>query len=93
MKTRRLYTWQFFVGAIIGGFTCFILGAVLATFLFMKNIDIAGIRKDYEYLLKQYEIFKKERAIDNSIEDYVDRARAMTDYNEDAVIVPRKEGK
>lgn len=86
---KPLLTWQFFLGVFIG----LILGAVLATFLYMKNIDIKGIKKDHEYLLKQYEIFKKERAIDNSIEDYVDRARSMTDYNEEAVIVPDEEGK
>ena len=93
MKTKRLLTPQFFIGAVISAFIFFILSAVLATFLYMKNIDIKGIKKDHEYLLKQYEIFKKERAIDNSIEDYVDRARSMTDYNEEAVIVPDEEGK
>lgn len=86
---KRLLTWQLFLGFFIG----LVLGSTLATFLYMKNIDFASIKKDHEYLKKQYEIFKKERTIDNSISDYVDRARAMTDYNEDAVIKLKEEGK
>ena len=93
MKIKRLYKWQLYLIAFITAFVFFILGAVLGTFLFMKNIDLGGIKADHEYLLKQYEIFKKERAIDNSIEDYVDRTKAMTDYNKKAVIKPKEEGK
>lgn len=88
MKTRQLYTWQFFVGAFIGGFTCFILGAVLATFLYMKNLDVAGIREDHEYLKKQYEMLKKEQVINNNISDYIDEVKAMTKWNEEAIEKP-----
>ena len=93
MKIKRLYKWQLYLIAFIIAFTSFILGAVLATFLYMKNIDIKGIRKDHEYLKRQYERLKKKEALNNSVSDYIDTAKTMTDYNEDAVIVPGEGGK
>jgi len=85
---KHILKWQFFLGIFIG----LILGAILATFLFMKNIDVAGIREDHEYLRKQYEMLKKEQTISNNVSDYIDRARTITDYNEEAIVGPR-EGK
>jgi len=87
MKTKRLYTWQFFVGAFIGGFTCFIIGAVLATFLYMKNIDIYNVRKRQEYLIKEVrEINKERRAI-----NYIFKERGLIkEHNEKAVIKPEE---
>lgn len=90
MKTKRLYTWQFFVGAFIGGFTCFIIGAVLATFLYMKNIDIGNVRKRQAYLIKEVKELRKERqAI-----IYIFREKGLIEeHNKQAVIKPREEGK
>ena len=93
MKIKRLYKWQLYLIAFIIAFIGFVLGAVLATFLYMKNIDIKGIRKDHEYLKRQYERLRKKEAINNSISDYIDTAESMTDYNEQAVIIPEEEGK
>ena len=86
---KHILKWQFFLGAFIG----LVLGAVLATFLYMKNIDVAGIREDHEYLKKQYEMLKKKQTISNNISDYIDRARAMTDYNEEAIVEAGEDGK
>ena len=58
----------------------------------MKNIDVIGIRRDHEYLKRQYERLRKKETINNSMSDYVDTAKSMTDYNEQAVIV-LEEGK
>jgi len=89
MKTRRLYTWQFFVGAFIGGFTCFIIGAMLATFLYMKNIDIFDVRKRQEYLIREVKELTKERQQIN----YIFKERGLIkEHNEKAIIKP-KEGK
>ena len=90
MKIKRLYKWQLYLIAFIIAFTFFILGAILGTFLFMKNIDVPGIRKDQEYLKKQYERLKKKETLNNSMSDYIDTAKTMTDYNEQAVIVPEE---
>jgi len=90
MKIRRLYTWQFFVGAFIGGFTCFILGAVLATFLYVKNIDIFEVRKNQAYLIQEVGELTKERQAINKI---FKEKGLIEDYNEDAVIKPEEEGK
>ena len=93
MKVKRLYKWQLYLIAFLIAFIGFILGAVLGTFLFVKKIDIKGIRKDHEYLKKQYERLKKKEALNNSVSDYIDTAKTMTDYNEQAVIIPEEEGK
>ena len=88
MKTRQLYTWQFFVGAIIGGIICFVLGAVLATFLYMKNIDIFDVRKRQDYLIRKVKEIRKEREQIN----YIFKERGLIkDYNEKAVIKPKEE--
>ena len=90
MKTRRLYTWQFFVGAFIGGFACFILGVILSTFLYMKNLDIFAVREKQDYLIKEVKELTKERQAIN----YIFKERGLIeDYNEDAVIVLEEEGK
>ena len=83
---KQILKWQFFFGVFIG----LILGAVLATFLYMKNIDIDGIRKDHEYLKEQYEMLKKKQTISNNISDYIDEAKAMTEWNEEAIIKSRE---
>ena len=89
MKTKRLYTWQFFVGAVIGGFICFILGAVLATFLYMKNIDIFEVRENQEYLTREVKELRKERGEIN----YIFKERGLIEeWNEKAIIKP-EEGK
>ena len=90
MKTRRLYTWQFFVGAFIGGLTCFIIGIILSTFLYMKNIDIGNVRRDQKYLIKEMKELTKERQAINKI--FTENG-LIENYNEDAVIVPEEEGK
>ena len=90
MKTRQLYTWQFFLGAIIGGFICFILGAVLATFLYMKNIDLLKVRERQEYLIREVKEIRKERQAIN----YIFKERGLIKkHNEKAVIKPEEEGK
>lgn len=87
MKTKKLYTWQFFVGAFIGGFTCLIIGVVLTTFLYMKNIDVKGIEKRQEYLIKEVGEIRKEREEIN----YIFKERGLIkEHNEDAVIVPEE---
>lgn len=91
MKTRRLYTWQFFVGAFIGGFICFILGAVLGTFLFMKNVDVLEIKKKQEYIIQEVEELRKER---QAIMDLFKEKGLIEDWNEQAIVVePEEEGK
>jgi len=84
---KRLYTWQFFVGAFIGGFTCFILGAILATFLYVKNIDIFEVRENQAYLIQEIRELTKERQEIN----YIFRERGLIEeHNEQAVIVPKE---
>lgn len=90
MKIRRLYKWQLYLIAFLIAITFFILGAVLATFLYMKNIDVAGIREDHEYLKKQYEMLKQKETISTNISDYVDEVEAMTEWNEQAIVEPEK---
>jgi len=90
MKTKRLYTWQFFVGAFIGGFTCFIIGVIGATYFYMKNIDIYNVRKRQEYLIQKVKELTKERQQVN----YIFKERGLIkDWNKKAVIKPGEEGK
>jgi len=90
MKTKRLYTWQIFVGAIIGGFTCFIIGVIFATFMYMKNIDLLEVRKNQEYLTQEVKELRKEREQIN----YIFKERGLIkEHNEQAVIKPGEEGK
>lgn len=90
---KRLYKWQLYLIVFIIAVVFFVLGAVLGTFLFMKNIDVAGIREDHEQLRRQYEMLKKKQTISKNISDYVDKAKAMTDYNEEAITKPEEEGR
>jgi len=86
---KRLYKWQLYLIAFIIAFIFFILGAVLGTFLFMKNIDIGNVRKRQEYLIKEVKELRKERQEIN----YIFKERGLIeDWNEQAVIVP-EEGK
>ena len=88
MKTKQLYTWQFFVGAFIGGFTFFILGAVLGTFLYMKNIDIGNVRKRQDYLIQEVKELTKERQGIN----HIFKERGLIKEHNEQVIMP-EEGK
>jgi len=81
---KHILRWQFFLGIFIG----LIFGAVLATFFYVKNIDVAGIREDHEYLRKQYEMLKKEQVISDNISDYIDRAKTIMEWNEQAIVKP-----
>ena len=90
MKTRQLYTWQFFVGFFISGLTFLVIGVVLTTFLFMKNIDFGGIRKNQTYLIQEVKELTKERQEIN----YIFKERGLIkEHNEEAVIKPKEEGK
>ena len=89
MKTKRLYTWQFFVGLFIGGFTCLIIGVVLSTFLYMKNIDIFEVRKTQEYLTREVKELTKERQAIN----YIFKERGLIEEHNEQVIKPGEEGK
>ncbi|TES91637.1 MAG: hypothetical protein E3J87_07340 [Candidatus Cloacimonadota bacterium] len=76
---KRLYTWQFFVGVFIG----LVLGAVLATFLYMKNIDMGNVRKRQEYLIREVRELRKERGQIN----YIFKERGLIkDWNEQVII-------
>ena len=87
---KRLYKWQLYLIAFIIAIVCFILGAVFGTFLYMKNIDLGGVRKNQEYLIREVEELRKER----QKLMYIFRERGLIeDWNEDAVIVPEEEGK
>jgi len=90
MKTRRLYTWQFFVGAFIGGLTGLIIGVIGMTYLYMKNIDIGNVRKRQEYLIREVKELTKERQQLN----YIFKERGLIeDWNKKAVIKPKEEEK
>ena len=82
---KHILKWQFFLGIFIG----LVFGAVLATFLFMKNIDIFDVRKRQEYLIQEVEQLRKERQEIN----YIFRERGLIeDWNEEAIVNP-EEGK
>jgi len=61
MIIKRLYKWQLYLIAFIIAFVFFILGAVLGTFLYMKNIDIGNVRKRQDYLIREVKEINKER--------------------------------
>ena len=87
---KRLYKWQLYLIAFIIAFIFFILGAVIATFLYMKNIDIYKVRERQEYLIKEVKEIRKERQAIN----YIFKERGLIeDWNEKAVIKPGEEGK
>ena len=86
MKIKRLYKWQLYLIA----FFFFLFGAVLGTFLCMKNIDIFDVRKRQEYLIREVKELRKER------EEimYIFKERGLIEeWNEDAVIKPGEKGK
>lgn len=89
MKIKRLYKWQLYLIAFIIAFIFFILGAVLATFLYMKNIDILEVRENQEYLIQEVRELTKERQAINHI--FKERG-LIKKHNEKAVIKP-EEGK
>ena len=87
---KRLYKWQLYLIAFFIAIICFILGAVLATFLYMKNIDLLKVRERQEYLIKEVKEIRKERQQIN----YIFKERGLIkEHNKEAVIVPEKEGK
>ena len=88
---KRLYKWQLYLIAFLIAFVFFVLGAVLATFLYMKNIDLLKVRERQEYLIQEVKELTKERQAIN----YIFKERGLIkDWNEKAVIVPKKkEGK
>jgi len=90
MKIKRLYKWQLYLIAFIIAFFFFLFGAVLGTFLCMKNIDIFDVRKRQEYLIREVKELRKER------EEimYIFKERGLIEeWNEDAVIKPGEKGK
>ena len=88
MKIKRLYKWQLYLIAFFIAIICFVFGAVLATFLYMKNIDIFAVRERQEYLIREVKEIKKEREQIN----YIFKERGLIkDWNEKAVIKPEEE--
>ena len=87
---KRLYKWQLYLIAFLIAIIFFILGAVLGTFLYMKNIDIYKVRKRQEYLIKEVKELTKERQQIN----YIFKERGLIeDWNKKAVIKPEEDGK
>ena len=87
---KRLYKWQLYLIAFVIAIVFFILGAVLGTFLYMKNIDIGNVRKRQAYLIREVEELRKER------EEllYIFKERGLIEeWNEQVVIVPEEKGK
>ena len=82
---KRLYKWQLYLIAFIIAFISFILGIVLGTFLYMKNIDIFAVRERQEYLIKEVKELTKERQAINKI--FIERG-LIKEWNKDAVIIP-----
>ena len=83
---KHILKWQFFLGIFIG----LVLGAVLATFLYMKNIDIFEIRKRQEDLIQEVKELTKEREQIN----YIFKERGLIkEHNEQAVEMPEEEVK
>lgn len=77
---KRLFTWDFFMGILFG----ILIGAVLATFLYMKNVDIFKVRERQEYLIKEVEELRKEReAIIHTFKE----KDLIEDWNRQAVVV------
>lgn len=81
---KHILRWQFFLGIFIG----LVLGAILATFLYMKNLDVFEIRKRQEHLIQEVKKLTKEREQIN----YIFKERGLIkDWNEKAVIKPEEE--
>ncbi len=90
MSIKRLYKWQLCLIAFTIAFVFFVLGTILGTFLYMKNIDIFAVRERQEYLIKEVEELRRERQAINKI--FKERG-LIKKWNERAVIVEPKEGK
>ena len=87
---KRLYKWQLYLIAFFIAFIFFVLGAALATFLYMKNIDILKVRERQEYLIREVKELTKEREQIN----YIFKERKLIKkWNEQIVIKPGEEGK
>lgn len=89
MSIKRLFKWQLYLIAFIIAVASFILGAVLGTFLFMKNIDIFDVRERQEYLIKEVKELKKER---QEIMYLLRERGLIKEWNEQAIVKP-EEGK
>ena len=88
MSIKRLYKWQLYLIAFIIAFIFFLLGAILGTFLYMKNLDIFDVRKRQEYLIQEVEQLRKER----QELMYIFRERGLIEeHNEKAIIKPGEE--
>ena len=84
---KCLYKWQLCLIAFLIAFIGFILGAVLTTFLYMKNIDLLKVRERQEYLIQEVKELRKERQAIN----YIFKERGLIeDWNEEAVIKPKE---
>lgn len=90
MSIKRLYKWQLYLIAFIIAFVFFILGAILGTFLFMKNIDLGGIRKNQAYLIQEVDELNKER---REIMYIFKERELIKEWNEQAIVKPGEEGK
>lgn len=78
---KRLFTWNFFMGILCG----ILIGAVLATFLYMKNIDIFEVRKNQAYLMQEVKELTKERQEIN----YIFKERGLIkDWNKRVIVEP-----
>ena len=86
---KRLYKWQLYLIAFIIAIICFVLGAVLATFLYMKNIDLLKVRERQEYLIKEVKEIRKERQQIN----YIFKERGLIKKHNDEAIIKPGEGK
>ena len=82
---KQILKWQFFLGIFIG----LVLGAVLATFLYMKNIDIFEVRKNQDYLTREVKELRKEREEIN----YIFKERGLIKEHNKQAIMPKKETK
>ena len=71
--TKRLFTWDFFTGVLLG----MLLVIVLLYFLYAKNMDS---------LIQDQERVREKEAVVDSMLDYISEAEMMTDWNEQAVI-------
>lgn len=85
---KRLYKWQLYLIAFIIAFVSFVLGAVLATFLYMKNIDLGNVRRNQEYLIQEVEELTKER----EQLMYIFKERGLIkEWNRQVIVKPEEE--
>ena len=79
MKVKRLFTWDFFVGIFLG----ILIGAVLATFLYMKNVDLFKVRERQEYLIEEVKELRRER---RAILAIFEERDLIEDWNRQAIV-------